>query len=400
MDITLGSRFVLEADLGSSSIGAALYQGAETGTGRPVDIRSAPPAEPGRPNARAWLRHEAEILRRMSSPNVPALLAFEDNGSEAVLVTERADGYEGCPTLQEWVQSLRVPLPGGALRRTAGGVVAAVAHLHGRGFIHGNLHAGAFRLRADGSAVLSEFLFARYFKHVTATPPRGSKAAPAPELRAGEPISYQTDLYALGALLYRLATAGGDAPAGSGPGALAALRPDLPPGFSRLVLQLLATDPAARGQSSDLVIAWDNAMAGVASEAPPGADDLDVTASGVAGPAHQSLPPDDARLVRPAAPTAPRAALPVEERLPPHVPARSEDRLPPREEVAPRIPAPIAERLPARESVHRIDDAVRSERSEGRLADDEEPPRYGFAWAVLTGLACAASALYFLVGPQ
>jgi WD40 repeat protein/serine/threonine protein kinase len=93
----------------------------------------------------------------------------------------------------------------------------------------------------------------------------GTPAFMAPEQAEGHAVDHRCDLFSLGCVLYRMST--GEAPfkgrsvmatlralALDTPTAPRQLNPELPPGFSDLVMQLLAKEPAERPASARVVI--------------------------------------------------------------------------------------------------------------------------------------------------
>jgi len=144
-----------------------------------------------------------------------------------------------------------------ALQRAAHELAGALAHLHGRGLVHGDVCPANVRLAADGRAVLIDFGLAG--------PPlpgdgaaRGTLGYAAPEALTGV-RSAAVDLFALGATLYEAWS--GAPPFGRGLGAvqrmlsepapvLSSIRPGLGEGWDQLVARLLAADPGERPASA------------------------------------------------------------------------------------------------------------------------------------------------------
>ena len=90
-------------------------------------------------------------------------------------------------------------------------VCEAVAHAHQRLVVHGDIKPANIRIEADGRAVLLDFGIARVIEEDDSDPesPRAfTPAFAAPEQRAGQPATTQTDVWSLGALLAWLARGG------------------------------------------------------------------------------------------------------------------------------------------------------------------------------------------------
>jgi Tol biopolymer transport system component len=129
----------------------------------------------------------------------------------------------------------------------------ALAALHGAGIVHGDVKPANVMRETGGRIVLMDLGAGR---HVSATggPVYGTRASAADEVLAGNPPTPSSDLYSLGALLFRLLTGrhhrdGASLP--SGPVlSLRDLRPDIPSTLSAVVEQALARNPARRFTSA------------------------------------------------------------------------------------------------------------------------------------------------------
>jgi hypothetical protein len=144
-----------------------------------------------------------------------------------------------------------------ALERAARELADALAHLHGRGLVHGDICPANVRLGEDGRAVLIDFGLAG--------PPlpgdgaaRGTLGYAAPEALTGARAP-AVDLFALGATLFEAFC--GAPPFGRGLPAVermlaapapapSSVRPGLGEEWDRLFARLLAADPAARPRSA------------------------------------------------------------------------------------------------------------------------------------------------------
>ena len=133
----------------------------------------------------------------------------------------------------------------------------ALAAVHGAGLVHGDVKTSNVVRDGDGKLVLVDFGAARSTSEGQAFTPEGTLAYLAPEVAAGGPATELSDLFALGALLFRLAT--GRHPSETGVSGLRDLRPDLPSGLVASVDGLLAEQPvdrpAAAGDAERLLVA-------------------------------------------------------------------------------------------------------------------------------------------------
>ena len=148
-----------------------------------------------------------------------------------------------------------------AFARVAVDLTTALAHLHARGIMHGDVSPGNVRLADDWQAVLIDFGLAGP-PLAGAAGARGTLGYAAPEALTGARTP-ATDLFGLGATLFELWS--GAPPFGHGltaaqrtlagpPPALSSIRPGLGSGWDRLLDRLLAGDPGERPTSARVVL--------------------------------------------------------------------------------------------------------------------------------------------------
>ncbi len=149
---------------------------------------------------------ERTVLGMLQGPHVPALACSGDLADCPYLVMEYLDG----PTLEERVP--QAPLPADAVAKVGAAVATALHDLHRQGVLHLDLKPANVMFRADGTAVLIDFGLA----HPTRLPdllaeeyrtPMGAWPYMAPEQVVGRRCDPRSDIFALGAILYELATA-------------------------------------------------------------------------------------------------------------------------------------------------------------------------------------------------
>jgi len=186
---------------------------------------------------------EARRLARVRHPNVAAVYGVEVHGGRAGLWTELIDGE----TLEARVRRAG-PLPAEEIVTTGAELCRALAAVHAAGVVHGDIKTSNAMRERGGRVLLLDF---------GAGPLHGTPLAMAPELFAGARPSVATDLYALGALLFRLATGRYPVSAETEAELLAAhragerlrlrdARPDLPAALSDAIERACSSDPASR----------------------------------------------------------------------------------------------------------------------------------------------------------
>ncbi len=217
---------------------------------------------------------ELMLLQSVTGPHVPRFVAAGDLERLPYLVMEYVPGR----TLQQWLDTERDarqhPAPADIAR--AGAAVATALHaLHQQNAVHLDLKPANVILRdppagtnadAPPQALLLDFGLSWHAHHPDLLaeelrPAVGSPAWIAPEQVVGVRGDLRSDLFALGCILYELAT--GELPFGApqtrgglrqrlwmDPAPPRALRPDLPPWLQEIILRCLAPEAAHRYPSA------------------------------------------------------------------------------------------------------------------------------------------------------
>ena len=216
--------------------------------------------EPLGPDAARRLAHEAAMLARLRGVAGVAQLAEGPRHPGSVVLADAGD---------KSLAGLARPLAADDLIRLAVPLARAVAGMHRREVIHHDITAANVVLSADGAPCLVDFALATSqaeirleFTHHSEIVGTLAYLAPEQTGRTGRPVDQRTDLYALGATLYELAT--GEPPFGTGPASRllhdhlarvpvppAAVVPDVPEPLSAIIMHLLEKEPDNRYQSAD-----------------------------------------------------------------------------------------------------------------------------------------------------
>jgi signal transduction histidine kinase len=219
--------------------------------------------EPLGPEADSRLRHETAVLERLRGAAGVAQLADEPPHEGAIALVDA-----GVRTLAD----LPKPVPARDLAGFALGLARAMAELHRREVIHRDLTPANVVLAADGTPTLVDFALATSiaeirpaFTHHSEIPGTLAYLAPEQTGRTGRAVDQRADLYALGSVLYELAT--GEPPFGKDdplrlihdhlarlPVPPADVNPGIPEPLSKIILHLLEKEPDNRYQSADGVV--------------------------------------------------------------------------------------------------------------------------------------------------
>src|SRR5215831_2297773 len=144
---------------------------------------------------------EARLLRRLAHPGIQRLLEDRHRDPLPHLVLEYVEG----PTLATLLDE-EGPLDAGDVVRLGLQLAARLHHVHAVGLVHLDVKPGNVVLR-DGRAVLLDFDIARPVgQPAPRGRPHGTRAHMAPEQCLRAQADPRMDLFALGTVLYELAT--------------------------------------------------------------------------------------------------------------------------------------------------------------------------------------------------
>ena len=138
-------------------------------------------------------------------PSHPTLVAFGELEATPYLVMEYIDGVR----LNDWVQ--RAPVPADEIARLGSALALALDDIHKQDVVHLDLKPTNVLYRADGHAVLVDFGLAHHSHYPDLLAeelrfPVGNWVYMAPEQVLGVRCDPRSDIYAMGGLLYELAT--------------------------------------------------------------------------------------------------------------------------------------------------------------------------------------------------
>ncbi len=214
-------------------------------------------------NPETVFQREFEFLSGIEHPGLPRPLHYERAAGLELYAREFLEA--------EPLESFFGKLPASRIAQVLAQSLRALAALHFRGFAHGDLSGGNILLHPQRGAVLIDFEFLAP-RHQSGSGIRGTPRCMAPELFWGKAPTIQTDLYAVGCILYGLLSGqypflAGDFETLLQQHALEAPhnpcigRPELPRALGLIALRLLAKEPAQRfADANEAVTALNRAL--------------------------------------------------------------------------------------------------------------------------------------------
>ncbi len=272
---TLGP-YEIVSPLGAGGMGE-VYRARDTRLGRDVAIKVLPQHLSAQSELRARLEREARTVSNLNHPHICTLFDVGREGETDFLVMELVEGE----TLAE--RLARGALPGAEVLKLGAQIADALDRAHREGVVHRDLKPGNVMLTRRG-AKLMDFGLARATGLASAPGSGVSMAAltqsptiaqpltvegtligtfqyMSPEQLEGREADTRSDLWALGCVLYEMATGRrafeGRSQAslitsimGSEPAPISQVAPLAPAGLDRLVRTCLTKDPEERAQTA------------------------------------------------------------------------------------------------------------------------------------------------------
>ena len=204
---TLGHYRILE-ELGAGGMGV-VYRARDEQLERDVALKVLPPGTLGDDSARRNFRKEALALAKLNHPNIETVFEFGSQDGTDFLVLEYLPGR----TLAQMIAS--GPLTEKEVIAIGMQIAAALEEAHERGIIHRDLKPANIALTTRGQAKVLDFGLAKWLHaddEVTANLTSDSGGVPgtcpylSPEQIRGETVDARSDIHAIGAVLYEMAT--------------------------------------------------------------------------------------------------------------------------------------------------------------------------------------------------
>ena len=254
----LDNRYELVEFIGNGGM-ALVYRAIDHRTGHSVAVKILRPEFNQDAEFLGRFEREATTASRMSHHNIVNLLDVGQDGEYRYLVMEFVRGK----TLKDVIQD-RGALAPEVAGQIAIRILSALQHAHKNGIIHRDIKPQNILVHSDGHIKVADFGIARVAGSSTISRSdsvMGSVHYFSPEQARGEEVTFASDLYSVGVVLYEMLT--GQPPLdGDTPVAIALqhingkarpmheINPAVPPAMERVVEKAMEKRPEKRYQSA------------------------------------------------------------------------------------------------------------------------------------------------------
>jgi Tol biopolymer transport system component len=259
------ARYQVVAHLGSGGMGD-VYRASDPALGRDVALKLLAPRFQADANFRDRLEKEARAASSLNHPNIVTIYEIGRADGYEFVASELVDGE----TLGDVIR--RGPVTVASLSEIGGQVAAGLAAAHAAGIVHRDIKPENIMIRRDGLVKIVDFGLAKSASRGgdASAPTRvtgavrtiaGTACYMSPEQALGRAVDHRSDLFAVGVVLYEMATgvrpfngpseaALYDAILHAPAAAPSAVRPDLPQGLDAVIGRALEKDRELRYQSA------------------------------------------------------------------------------------------------------------------------------------------------------
>jgi eukaryotic-like serine/threonine-protein kinase len=256
----LGSRYRIDSLLGKGGMGA-VYKARDVELDRTIALKVIRADLASHPETMQRFKQELLLASRISHKHILRIHDLVEAGGMRFISMAYVDGEDLHSVL---VREGRLPVD--RVTRIACQLCAALDAAHTEGIIHRDLKPQNILIEKEGNAVISDFGLAKSLDAGAARMTQtgemlGTPRYMSPEQVQGHQIDCRSDIYALGLIIYEMAT--GEAPfAGESlyqtmylrtkerPKNPNLLNPELPEFLVRIIMRCLETDPGLRYQSA------------------------------------------------------------------------------------------------------------------------------------------------------
>ncbi len=254
-------RYEIIAELGRGAMGV-VYKARDPKIDRFVAVKAISLSTQNPEEEREYRErffHEAQAAGRLLHPGIVTIFdtGEDPEGHIAYIVMEYIPGQSLDRMLSE--KSKKLPLEQALLLTEE--LAEALDHAHGQGVIHRDMKPANILVTPEGHAKIADFGIAKMNLAYRTLRGQvlGTPAYMSPEQLEGETVDQRSDLFSLGAILYRMLTGYGPFQGNStatvcfkvanrDPIRASALDPELPPELDAVIARAMAKEPSQRYQ--------------------------------------------------------------------------------------------------------------------------------------------------------
>ncbi len=218
MPLSPGSRlgpYEILSAIGAGGMGE-VYRARDAKLGREIAIKILPAESSADPERRQRFEQEARSASALNHPNILTIYDIDSADGSLYIARELVEGK----TVRELVASGE-PLPARKMLDIAAQTAEGLAKAHAAGIVHRDLKPENLMVSRDGYVKILDFGLAKLTEPksqdasvlptVVAAPTQpgtvmGTAGYMSPEQASGQPVDFRSDQFALGAILYEMAT--------------------------------------------------------------------------------------------------------------------------------------------------------------------------------------------------
>src|SRR3984957_1184516 len=252
----LADRYRIIGPLGKGGMGE-VYRATDIRLGQTVALNFLPEQAVHDPGKLARFHNEVRVARQVTHPNVCRVYDIGEVAGLPFLSMEFVDGEDLASLLRRIGR-----LPQDKAIEIARKLCAGLAAAHSQGVLHRDLKPANIMIDGRGQVVITDFGLAGLAAELQGAEVRnGTPAYMAPEQLSGKEVSFQSDLYSLGLVLYEVFTGKKAFEAGTlaemirlreagPPASITSIVRDVDPAVEKVIARCLDPEPRNRPSSA------------------------------------------------------------------------------------------------------------------------------------------------------
>jgi hypothetical protein len=252
----LADRYRIIGPLGKGGMGE-VYRATDIRLGQTVALKFLPEEAVHDPGKLARFHNEVRVARQVTHPNVCRVYDIGEVAGLPFLSMEFVDGEDLASLLRRIGR-----LPQDKAIEIARKLCAGLAAAHSQGVLHRDLKPANIMIDGRGQVVITDFGLAGLAAELQGAEVRnGTPAYMAPEQLSGKEVSFQSDLYSLGLVLYEVFTGKKAFEAGTlaemirlreagPPASITSIVRDVDPAVEKVIARCLDPEPRNRPSSA------------------------------------------------------------------------------------------------------------------------------------------------------